>query len=309
MEGILGENSVGALSQFVFFDLDAREQERQARRVFEEMKRGVGGIRIADLAFTLRAVGIDLSDRQAKQLMPSLYEQQMGRSFMMSGSYGGGSVGGVAIPGEVSISYPQWLDILATLKAVFQPYLEHQQQRTAATPSFSTAHTGSAAPFTTSSNSNNNNNNTRGGGMATGGAVDDIRPPALDASLSVSTINRRSQASTHVSPDRVRRRYGQGLHRHGIISTDDNSNSGAGPGRRRRAASDHSAFMSSGGEGIPSPATSRSYAASSPSPSSASKVSSSSRLSASTSSSVAASLPPPTSSLSSRRRRGAGGGG
>ncbi|KAM3572503.1 hypothetical protein VYU27_005478 [Nannochloropsis oceanica] len=302
MDGILGENSAGALSHFVYFELDVREQERQARKVFEEMKRGVGGIRIADLAFSLRAVGIDLSDRQAKQLMPSLYEQQIGRAFTMSGSYAGGGGGGLAIPGEISIPYPQWLDILSTLKDVFQPYLEHQQQRTAATPSFSNARTGAAAPFTTSSSSNNN---TRGGGIATAGAVDDIRPPALDASLSVSTINRRSQASTHVSPDRVRRCYGQGLHGYGI-STDDNSNSGAGPGRRRRTASDHSAFMSSGGEGVASPATSRSYVASSPSLPSASKASSASGLSASASS-MGASLPPPTSSVSSQRRRGAGG--
>lgn len=42
-------------------------------QVFEEMRRGVGGLQRQDLAFSLRLVGVPISDRQAQRLLPALY--------------------------------------------------------------------------------------------------------------------------------------------------------------------------------------------------------------------------------------------
>jgi hypothetical protein len=96
-------------NQFSFFDLDPREQTRQAKKVrrvttpvirrpgpvvcwplepavgvifecarpgvqvFEEVKRGVRGIHVADLPYALRLVGVDLTDRQVERCLPRYY--------------------------------------------------------------------------------------------------------------------------------------------------------------------------------------------------------------------------------------------
>ena len=60
------------LSPSPFFSSETDLSSPQTQ-VFEEMKRGAGGIRLQDLAYSLRAVGLDLSDRQARRLLPGLY--------------------------------------------------------------------------------------------------------------------------------------------------------------------------------------------------------------------------------------------
>lgn len=82
--------------QWTFFDLEVREQVRQAKKVctslptylpplhkpdslcpsnqvYHQMKGGVCGIKVPDLAYALRCVGIDLSDHHVQSIFPHLY--------------------------------------------------------------------------------------------------------------------------------------------------------------------------------------------------------------------------------------------